>query len=343
MGVPAKYGGFETLVENLCLHLKNDFEITVYCSGKEYNESNHSSKWNGIDRIFIPLKANGIQSIPYDLLSLINSLIRKTDIIILLGGGIGIFLPILKLFFINRKIVLHPDGYEWKRQKWNFLSKIFLCISIKTACRVANRIIIDNSALLDYYKKFKSKLHLATYGGDHLHTSHARSIKKNWLTIARAEKENKLIEIAKSFSEIKNENWTLISNFNDTKYGKQLKSFCSNYSNITLIPQIYDKKELQAYYNSCFGYIHGHSVGGTNPTLTAAMWLGKPLICHDNPFNKATTQSKASFFRDSKELKNLLITNNFNNENLLTAAKKIAKQEYKWEKVSNDYKKILSF
>ncbi len=341
-GIPARYGGFETLVENICTHLKFEYEITVYCSETYYDKSQRSKSWNGINRVFIPLKANGIQSILYDLLSLIKAS-KNAEIIILLGGGAGLFLPLLKLLFLKGKIVLHPDGYEWKRQKWNFLTRSFLRISINTACRVADRIIIDNSALLDYYKQYSNKLYKATYGGDQHLSPSPRNTKNYWLTIARAEDENNLLEIAKAFSVLKNKNWTLISNFNDTKYGRKLKAFCDATPNITLIPKVYDNEILQTYYNDCFGYIHGHSTGGTNPTLTAAMWLNKPLICHDNEFNRATTHSKACFFKNGTDLVTHLRNNRIYNKDIISEATKIAKEEYRWQKVIDDYKKIISF
>ena len=165
VGIPARYGGFETLVENLGLKLTQKYPINVFCTTKAYNKTERQRNWNSITRHFIPFNANGIQSIIYDFISLVIA-VKISDIIVVLGGSAGFFLPWISLIARKKKIVFHPDGKEWSRNKWKSLSKLYLYLSIRVGCYAAHKIIIDNKALEPIYKKFKKKLVYCAYGGD---------------------------------------------------------------------------------------------------------------------------------------------------------------------------------
>lgn len=130
VGIPACYGGFESLVENLTLHKSDNVNYTVFCSSKAYQE--HLNTHNEAKLVYLPLKANGVQSIPYDILSLVKCLKLKPDVVLILGVSGCIFLPFFKLFS-KAKIVTNIDGLEWKRDKWNWLVKKFLKFSERIA------------------------------------------------------------------------------------------------------------------------------------------------------------------------------------------------------------------
>ncbi len=145
VGVPAKYGGFETLAHHLVLNLNKQFNITVYCSESAYEEKERVSQWQGAQLEYIPLKANGSQSILYDLWSMIRG-IKQNDYLLILGVSAGIFIPILKLF-TKKKFIFNIDGLEWRRPKWNWLAKKFLLWSEKIVCKHADEIVTDNRIL----------------------------------------------------------------------------------------------------------------------------------------------------------------------------------------------------
>jgi len=128
VGIPANYGGFETLTEHLVLNAYENIRYTVYCSSKAYEEK--IKTYNGAQLKYINLKANGFQSILYDVLSLFKS--RKSDVILVLGTSGCIILPLLKKIS-KSKIIVNVDGVEWRRDKWNFFIKRFLKISEKMA------------------------------------------------------------------------------------------------------------------------------------------------------------------------------------------------------------------
>ena len=148
-GVPASYGGFETLVENIIgENCSNDIQYTVFCSGKDMPTRIKEHK--GAELKYVGLRANGVQSIPYDIISMMRS-IRGYDTVLILGVSGCIFLPIFKLF-CRKRVIVNIDGLEYRRAKWKGWVKKFLKLSEKIAIRFADVIITDNKGIQDYVK-----------------------------------------------------------------------------------------------------------------------------------------------------------------------------------------------
>ncbi len=338
-GVPAQYGGFETLAEQLCIHLSDHLNLTVFCSSLLYSKPERTSKWKYARRIFVPLSANGLSSILYDLISLLRATKVSTTILILGGSG-GLFLPFIKFFNKKKVFIFHPDGLEWKRNKWNLFIKAFLFVSIKTACRYADKIIIDNKALIGDFEKYIHKSEIIGYGGDQFLTcqNKLQPKEKFWLTIARSEPENNLTMIGSAMKQVKNIHWILITNWHKSRFGRRLFKEFDKHPNISILDATYDKQIIAGYLNSCEGYIHGHSKGGTNPSLTTALWLNKPVICHDNTYNRETTKNSGYFFRTTNELVLLL-----NQKKIIVDPETVmvAKKNYTWKTITARYDKLF--
>ena len=174
VGVPACYGGFESLVENLLDYTPENIEYTVFCSKRNYHE--YLDIYKGAKLKYLSLSANGVQSILYDIRSM--WLGRKSDIILVLGVSGGMFLPFLRLFS-KAKIITNIDGQEWKRDKWNCVARILLKKSEKSAVKYSDFVIGDNKGIIDYVKtEYKKDAILITYGSDN-----AKKVnKENFLT-----------------------------------------------------------------------------------------------------------------------------------------------------------------
>jgi hypothetical protein len=163
-GIPARYGGFETLAENLVRNRISNIQYTVFCSAKMYQKQ--QNEYFGAKLIYINLKANGISSILYDLISMILSL--HADAMLILGVSGSLFLPIIRLLY-RGKIIVNIDGIEWKRTKWNRLARFILRISEKTAVRFSDVLIGDNQGIIDYLtKEYNKDAVLIEYGADHV-------------------------------------------------------------------------------------------------------------------------------------------------------------------------------
>ena len=164
VGLPAKYGGFEIFVEQVVQYLWNDFKITVYCEKAAYQT--RPSKINNVFLKYIPLKANGIQSIPYDIFSILDAL-RYADSLLILGVSGCAILPLLRLLGCRKNIIVNIDGIEWKRAKWSGFAKWFLHFSEKCAICYADTVVGDNQVIVDYVKStYRHPCRLIEYGAD---------------------------------------------------------------------------------------------------------------------------------------------------------------------------------
>lgn len=341
VGLPSCYGGFESLVENLVSNRSPQINYEVFCSSKTYNS--YPGTYNGAKLTYIPLKANGAQSIFYDIFSLILCLFKRPDVVLILGVSGCFFLPVFRVLS-SSKVVTNIDGLEWKRAKWGGFTKKFLKLSESIAVRFSHLVITDNNAITNYVK---SEYHVDSktiaYGGDHAIISHFDSaIKEDYaLALCRIEPENNIDMILDAFSQtefvIK-----FIGNWDSSSYGKDLKMKYQNYDNLILLDPIYDLDILFEIRKKCFLYIHGHSAGGTNPSLVEMMHFGTDILAYDCDFNRFSTEDKAEYFSNSSVLVNLL--KDYYSERIPengSVMKLIAERRYTWKVINEMYEKCF--
>lgn len=348
VGVPACYGGFESLVENLILNRSESIEYHVFCSSKTYNKK--ISSYKGARLIYLPCKANGISSIFYDILSLIYSIFIRPDVTLILGVSGCVFLPFYRLFSSSR-VVTNIDGLEWRRAKWSKFARSFLKFSESFAVRFSHAIISDNQAITDYVKsEYGCNSFTIAYGGDHAffpkqNLTKVSSIKlasnKYYFSLCRIEPENNVHLILDSFSK-SGFPLKFVGNWSSSDYGKNLFQEFSSYSNIDMISPVYDVNILFELRSNCVGYVHGHSAGGTNPSLVEAMHFGKPIFAFDCDFNRFTTCNKAFFFSTPDELIDLLNDTTISDKDVSAQAmKQIAISNYTWAHIREQYESIF--
>ncbi|MBY6018283.1 DUF1972 domain-containing protein [Halomonas denitrificans] len=338
VGVPACYGGFETLVENLLD--KNDPEVLVYCSSKQYSAKLETHK--NAQLRYIDLNANGVQSIPYDVLSMMDAVRRGADTILVLGVSGAIIIPFLR-WFTKVKIVTNIDGLEWRRDKWGKLAKGYLKWAESLAVRFSHEVVADNQAIADYVcAEYKKSSHVIAYGGDHAVVD-ALSEKTPEhpfaLGLCRIEPENNVHLILEAFVQSQLA-LKFVGNWNSSPYGQQLKAKYSQYPNITILDPIYDLAKLSLLRGACVLYVHGHSAGGTNPSLVEMMHFGKPIVCFDCNYNRATTEGAALYFKDVGELVELIDEFDPQGNSTHQVASQmieIANRRYTWSIVKEQY------
>ena len=335
VGLPARYGGFETLVNNLSYQLRDTFNLHI--SAEKKLESKKNTLPIGLKLYYINIRANGWQSVFHDLAAILK-VSQSTKNILLLGVGICPFLFLLKPL-LKLKVICHIDGIEWKRNKWNILSKAYLRFALWCAYRVCNHLVIDNEQLLKVLPKPKNNYSIIKYGG-HPDTTKAKSTGNvgYFLTIARATPENNLELIANAVIETRMQ-WKLVSNFKNNRYGEALKKKYSGYKNIECINAIYDETKLHQIRSNCKAYIHGHSAGGTNPSLVEIMFYPKPVFCYNATFNISTTFGMAKYFSNSSDLAGLLINVDGFSHSLEMLKK--AQTEYDWNKICAEYESLF--
>ena len=350
VGVPANYGGFESLVENIIgYNSLDDIHYTVYCSAKGY--PHRQSVYKNADLKYVPLDANGSQSILYDIISLIKAT-KKSDVVLILGVSGCCFLPIYRLFS-KKRLIINIDGLEHRREKWGKYAKAFLKFSEKMAVKHADVVVADNKGIQDYVKKeYRTDTELIAYGGDHVLcdiTDVEEEILEKYglknisysFSLCRIEPENNEHVILEAFK-ASGKKLFFVGNWNRSPYGKSLLEKYAKYGNIHLLSPIYDVKTLNVLRGHCSFYIHGHSAGGTNPSLVEAMFFGKPILAFDVIYNRETTEQKADYFSSAEMLETLLQkpypTFKVNAENMV----EIAYRRYRWKVIAQQYEALYS-
>ena len=347
-GLPGRYGGWDQLMEHLTKLLSSKYSFLVYCTTKSLKVKLRS--YNGAELVYIPLRANGWQSVLYDIVASIHA-IFNANTIILLGGAGTIMFPVFKLFRIE--VIYHPDGIEWKRQKWSKSVQMYLKWLEKIGIDWCDKIISDNTEISKYIKSVYSKdSFLIEYGADHvLSTSLSFETRELFeieegnyaFKVCRIEPENNLNLILETFRNTKVK-LVVVGNWNNSLYGRKLRENYCACDNLRLLDPIYDQKKLDEIRSNCGIYIHGHSVGGTNPSLVEAMYLGLNVLAFDVSFNRATTENSAVYFGSVNDLKLLIDEFHVNNstfDSIGLTLRKIAFERYLWKDIILKYDQMI--
>lgn len=343
-GIPARYGGYETLTEYLTKNLSSEFDFIVYCSK---TQPKLLSIHNGAKLLYLPLKANGWQSILYDTCTLIHAAFNS-KIILYLGPGAGFIVPFLKIF--NKKIIVNHGGLnEWNREKYSPFQRFIARMGHKFGSVYSDINITDNNLLKESVKtEFGVDSIVIRYGGDHAIKTEANQAlyekypflhEDYFVNVSRAQIDNNLHIVLKAFEQCPQKKLVMVSNWTISKYGRYLKEeYQSKCSNIILLESVYEIDEINAIRCNAKAYIHSHSYCGTSPSLVEAMSLGLPIISFDVPTNRETTMEKALFYSNSNELIEILET--LTEEELITNGRdmnQIAEKNYTWKVISTQY------
>ena len=338
-GIPAKYGGFESLVENIVGdNCSPSVEYTVFCSSLDKDAS--IKEYKGCHLKYVPLHANGIQSIPYDIISMLKSL-RGYDAMLILGTSGCLFIPILRCL-TKTKTIINVDGIEHMRAKWGKIARWVLKMSEKSAIRWADVVVADNNGIKDYVKNtYDKEAVVIAYGGDHA----ARSVTPGeeskimdsygitkgtyGITVSRIEPENNIHITLEAFRRT-GKPLVYIGNWDHSPYSQKLKEQYASYDNIHLVDALYVLRKNSRYY------IHGHSAGGTNPSLVEAMTIGCNILAYDVVYNRYTTHNKARYYTDVESLISLLGSD----QGEIQALQSIARDHYTWSIIAKQYEAL---
>ena len=348
VGVPGRYGGFETLAENLVKHHARTGSasvLTVWCSSKD--NATRPTSFQSANLRYVGLKANGVQSILYDVLGLLDAIRTGHNQILLLGVSGAMTLPLIRIFS-RARIVTNIDGIEWKREKWNGLARAFLRASEWAAVRFSHEVIADNQAVAEHVRKiYGANCHVIAYGGDHAlsHDSGGKTpeeLPKGYaLAICRIEPENNVHTILEAFSSLETP-LVFVGNWGNSAYGQELKARYGAMSNLHILDPIYDPDTLYALRRRASIYVHGHSAGGTNPSLVEMMYFGVPVLAHGCNFNRYSTEDRALYFMNPDEL--VALVQNLPTEDaneIGNNMQEIARRRYTWDQIGEAYFALL--
>ena len=359
-GIPNYYGGFEQFAEYVSVGLaKRGHEITVYSPHYHpYQEKEY--KGVRIKHVYSPEKWMGgsIGSFFYDYACLKDALKREHFDIIYEAGYTSIIPAFIRF---NVKDIKYPifttnmDGLEYKRTKFNKWVQKFVFWEERMAVKHSHYLIADNMGIQDYYKeKYGKESKFLAYGAN-IYDNYKEDYLKEYglerdkylLVIARLEPENNLSMAIEGYiaSKLYDKMPLVIIGKTNTPYGKFLVDHYVNYANIKFVGGIYDFDKINSIRYFSHAYFHGHSVGGTNPSLLEAMASSCFIMSHDNVFNHTVLGENALYYRNEKEVTSLLdrleeLSSTYKSQ-FVTNNLEIIRTQYSWEKLVDEHEKYF--
>lgn len=354
-GYPASHGGFETFAARLAPYLiDRGWSVNVYCqvetgiapTSPPYFEDD----LNGIHRIHVGVKRRGpAGTIEFDL-KCTKDVLRRPGLDLVLGYNTAVFSIIQRLN--GRRVVMNMDGIEWKRAKWSLPAKAWFLANEFIGAHVCSTPIADHPEIGAHLRRIGCRRSVVIpYGSDLVMNGDSTVIlpygvspHQYFISIARIEPENSTLEIVRAFS-LKSRGCKLLVLGNldsNNKYHREVRAAAS--SEVIFPGPIYNKDIVEALRLFCIGYLHGHQVGGTNPSLVEALGCGCPVIAHDNRFNRWVAGNEQLYFTDEascSQLIDLLSADQEARSRAEVAARARHARGLTWETVLLSYEKLL--
>lgn len=352
-GIPARYGGFETFAQELAKRLQSEkLKVIVYCEPTE----NPVFEYEGVE-----LRYSRYMKSEHPLLFYFDCIwqaTRSSDVLLVTGTGGAFFYWLPK--FVKKVLITNIDGVESRRGKWSALKKLFIKMTEYVAVMFSDKVIADSVAIkryvLEKYRVPNDRVAVIEYGAtENIGAANRSAIDKYslmpndyYLVVARLEPENNVLEIVEGFLATGSvRSLIVVGGLKDTVYVNRIRDVASRSGGrVRLIGAIYDQTELDAMRFFCYAYLHGHSVGGTNPSLLEALSAGNITICHDNEFNREVTENRMYYFKSVSDLAQLINEIEFLPSAALDEKKSYALNRvvsyYNWERIAYEYRKLFA-
>lgn len=342
-GIPNRYGGFEEFAEQVSSYWGDSgHEVYVFCEDTPKKEL---FEYKNVKQIFISTSSLPVfAQFIYDYRSTKHALRIELDIIFHAGYATSVLGNLLLKNRLGGKLVYNMDGLEWKRSKFNRIAR-WLTKKLEKAAAISEaELIADNKGIQDYLKtEYGVPSTLIEYGAVVM-DSRFKKLEGYPevfdLVIARFEPENHIEEIVTTYEQNKEAKLVLVAN-NNTKLYYKLSDRIRMAENIIFTGPIYEKDELAYLKAKCRYYIHGHSVGGTNPSLLEALAGGCNILIHDNVFNKDVVGPHGYTWSNQSDLEKLI---NSNNQRLTTiqSQKQYCENRFNWKRIAEDHIRLFN-
>lgn len=348
-GIPNNYGGPETNAQFISpIFRRLGHEVTVYSPDEHPWQEN---EWNGIRirHVFNRETRLGIWgTLIYDYLCLRDAAGRDFDVLLELGHvPASIFFPLVRR---RAMIVTNMDGLEWRRSKWNPLLRRFAALTERFGARFSDAMIADNEAIRAYLRrKYGRESFFIPYGAkpvERLREEHLRP----WgvepggyhLLIARMEPENNVQMVLEGYLASGDSRPFLVVGRTTTRHGLFLERKYAGWKSIRFLGGIYDYDVLSSLRGLAALYFHGHSVGGTNPSLVEAMASGALVAAHDNPFNRSVLGDDALYFDDVAGAARAIATDAAPfRQRCVTRNLEKVRSVYDWERIAREHLRVF--
>lgn len=349
-GVPAAYGGFETAVEEVGRRLaERGHRVTVYTRGSESRERTYL----GMDLVHLPaIPQKQLETLSHTGFSAIHAIAgHRPDAAFVFNAANSPFLPLLRARGIPT--ALHMDGLEWRRSKWGNRGKAYYRWAEQFGVRCADALIADAPGIVDYYQhQFGVPTELIRYGAPILESAPLEGIRELGLkpkgfhlVVARFEPENHVLEIVEGYRRsLATKPLVVVGSAPySAEYTQRIHRAAEGDDRIRLLGGVFDQELLDALYFHAYTYLHGHSVGGTNPSLLRAMGAGTAVVAYDVGFNRETLAEQAWFFGSAAELTPQMAAVEADTalvEDVGDRSRTRARVAFRWEDVAVAYEKL---
>lgn len=312
-GVPAAHGGFETLAERLALELvARGWRVEVYC---QVSRPTRPSVWRGVDLVPVRVRGDGaLSTIAFDLKCTLRAAFRPA-LPLVLGYNTAVFSALYRL--VGKRSVMNMDGIEWRRDRWSRPAKAWFWLNERLGSLFSTHLIADHPEIARHLARNAAASRITTiaYGADPIAEApvaplSAYGVEPNryGLVIARVVPENLVLQVVRAWSEIRpGLPLVVLGNFRETDpYHRAVREAAGP---AVIFPgAIYGAQTVAALRRHARFYVHGHTVGGTNPSLVEALGAGSPVLAHDNLFNRWVAGEGAVYFGDEAELRHGILT-----------------------------------
>ncbi|MCW5612217.1 MAG: DUF1972 domain-containing protein [Rubrivivax sp.] len=354
-GVPAAHGGFETFAERLALHLVGrGWRVVVYCQ-EDGDGPVVEDRWQGVERVRIPVAQPGPRgTVVFDWQATRHAA-RHRDLCLTLGYNTAAFGLLLRWRGVRN--VTNMDGIEWRRRKWGLVAKTWFWLNDWAGCWLGDHLVADHPGIAAHLLTRGvpgGKVTMIPYGADEVTPTSAPTEPvtrlglrpgQYWTVIARPEPENSLLEIVQAYSRReRSADLVVLGRYEpETQpYHRAVINVASR--QVRFVGAIYDATVVGALRAHATGYVHGHQVGGTNPSLVEAMGAGNAVIAHDNPFNRWVLGNAGRYFRDAQDCAarfDGLLEDTSTLELMRGATRQRFREAFTWPDVLTQYEKLL--
>ncbi len=349
-GVPAAYGGFETAVEEVGRRLVDrGHSVLVYGRDAGTVGDHHL----GMRRVTLPsVKQKALETLSHTALSTIHAVTRaRPEAAFVFNAANSPFVPLLRARGIP--VALHMDGLEWRRAKWGRRGRDYYRWAEQFGVRTADALIADAPGIADYYRhQFDVDTEMIRYGAPLLDSAPTEGLTTlglepggYHLVVARFEPENHVREIVEGYAASAARKPLVVvgSAPYAAEYTDAIARVAENDERIRLLGGVYDQDLLDALYHHAFTYLHGHSVGGTNPSLLRAIGAGTAVIAYDVGFNREVLDGRGWYFGDAAGVSTALDAAEADTEAVTadaTALRVRAEGIFSWDDVAGEYEDL---
>lgn len=293
-GIPAAHGGFETFAERLALHMRNNgWRVTVYCQRDEGPPGPDVDEWNGIRRVGFAAGAGARGTMRFDWRCVRHAMGEK-GVMLALGYNTAIFSALLRLS--GHSLLTNMDGIEWKRAKWPIYGRVWLYINEWIGALTSSQLIADHPEIAKHLSRRRPRRDIITipYGADEVEYSSEHHLdefglksQKYFISIGRIEPENNILTMIKAYAATNSAyDFVCLGKLEPEENKYHAEVLKAGAGKVKFLGAIYDKDRLASLRVHAAAYCHGHSVGGTNPSLVESLGAGNAVIAHDNKYNR---------------------------------------------------------